>query len=194
MEPFSLLPWGLPSSPWPSPAQLLESPGASLPDFDLPVPWGHPAVPPWALSPCSFPWEPFGAPLAQHFQNCRCRCFLHSAQPELCCVLRVLSGGPGGGWQLLGALNALSHEPGAGQHLGDAFLSCSWASLLLVAGPGGKRREDLRVLPCHEPPNPTAGPDSHPRPWPLAAWWLLPAAWWHLWKRAADEPRWGQAV
>lgn len=174
MEPFCLLPWGLPSSTWPSPAQLLEPPGASVPDLDCPVPWGHPSVPSWAPSSCSFPWGPFEAPSAQHFQSCRCRCLLCSQQPELCWVLSVLSGGPGGGRQLLGALRALCHQPGACQHFGAALLSCSWASLLLVAGPERKRREHLRVLLCHEPPNLTAGPDSRPRAL------LSAAAWWHL--------------
>lgn len=178
MEPFCLLPWGLPSSPWPSPAQLPEPPGASLPDLDLPVPWGHPSVPPWAPSPCSFPWGLSGAPSAQHFQSCRC--LLHSQQPELCWVLSwVLLGGPGGDWQLLGALRALCHEPGLCQHFGAALLSHSWASLLLVAGPGRKRGEHLRVLLCREPPNPTAGPYSRPRAL------LSPAAWWHLWKKGS---------
>lgn len=152
MEPFCLLPWGLPSSPWPFPAQLLESPGASLPDLDLPVPWGHSSVPPWAPSPCSFPEGPFRAPSAQHFQSCRCRCLLHSQQPELCWVLSVLSGGPGGGRQLLGAL---CHEPGACQHFEAALLSRSWASLLLVAGPGGKGREGSASGRCSAVRHPT---------------------------------------
>lgn len=171
MEPFYLLPLGLPSSAWPSPAQLLESPGASWPGLDLPVPWGHPAGPPWAPCPCPFPWGPFGVPSAQHFQNRHFpyRSLLRSQQPHLCWVLRILSGWPGGGRQLSGALKSLCHEPGAAQQFGDSLLYCFWASLLLVAGPGGKGIEHLRVLPCHEPPNPTAGPYSHSRALPSAA-------------------------
>lgn len=200
MEPFCLLPWGLPSSAWPSsPAQLLESLGASLPDLDLPVPWGHFAVPPLAPSPCSFPRGLFGAPSPQlsvslSLQSCHCCChsLLYSQQPELCWVLSGLFGGPGGGQQLLGALQALCHEPGAAQQLGHALLYHCWASVLLEAWPGGKGREQLRVLLCHEPPQPAAGPHSPSLASPSAAWWLLAAAWWHLWRR--DESRQGQAA
>lgn len=196
MEPFCLLPQGLPSSAWPSsPAELLESPGASLPDLDLAVPWEHSAVPPLAPSPCSFPRGAFGAPLPQHLQSCRCcRChsLLYSQQPGLCWVPSVLSRGPGGGWQLLGAWQALCHEPGAAQQLEDALLYHSWASALLEAWPGGKGREQLRVLLCHEPPHPTAGSHSPSQASPSAAWWLLAAAWWHLQRR--DESRQGQAA
>lgn len=127
--PSCLLQGGLPAAARPPPDRLMGLPGSSSPCLDPPSPWWHPAVPPGMPSPCSFPLGPFGAPLPQHPHH-RHRLLLHPQQPDPWGAVNALCRGPGGGWQPAGAL-----------------LHRSWASLLLVAGPGGERASQAAAMP-----------------------------------------------